>query len=68
MLELVRLKFEFPQLQEQLLATGDATLVEGNYWHDNYWGSCHCDRKEACKYHGQNQLGKLIMEVRTTIK
>ena len=31
-------------LGQQLLDTGDAELVEGNTWHDNYWGSCRCNK------------------------
>lgn len=46
-----------------LLETGEAELVEGNNWHDNYWGNCICGR---CKdIPGQNHLGRLLMEVRT---
>jgi predicted NAD-dependent protein-ADP-ribosyltransferase YbiA (DUF1768 family) len=40
---LVRQKFSlYPTLREKLLATGDEELVEGNYWHDNFWGACSC--------------------------
>ena len=31
---------ENPDLIPKLLATGGAVLVEGNTWHDNYWGCC----------------------------
>lgn len=49
--------------------TGDVTLVEGNHWHDNFWGVCNCDK---CRDSwpspfdpvGQNWLGKLLMERR----
>ena len=51
-----------PELKEKLLATGDAELIEGNTWHDNYWGTCTCDR---CKpIYGRNQLGKNLMAIR----
>lgn len=49
---LVRRKFENPALKEKLLATGDEVLVEGNHWHDTYWGVCNCPR---CGNQGQNQ-------------
>ena len=62
----LRKKFAIPKLREQLLATGDAYLVEGNFWHDNAWGDCGC---EKCKHtHGQNNLGKLLMKIRTDIR
>lgn len=56
MRELVTKKFENPFLKEMLLATGDAELVEGNWWGDRFWG--------VCKGVGQNWLGKILMEVR----
>jgi len=40
---LVRAKFKQSRnLQKELLATGDRYLMEGNYWHDNYFGVCCC--------------------------
>ncbi|NOQ49890.1 MAG: DUF1768 domain-containing protein [Nitrosomonadaceae bacterium] len=57
-------KFFDPVLREKLLATGEAVLIEGNYWHDNYWGNCMCKRDE-CSPLGHNHLGLLLMEVRT---
>ena len=38
---------ENPDLIPKLLATGGAVLVEGNTWHDNYWGCCTCSRRSA---------------------
>lgn len=49
-------KFDVPGLHSLLIATGDAKLVEGNWWHDTYWGVC--DGK------GKNHLGKLLMQIR----
>lgn len=54
------------ELQELLLATEDAQLIEGNYWHDVYWGECTCGRYE-CQV-GSNYLGKLLMSVRTVLR
>ena len=66
MLDALRKKFEIPALREMLLITGDEELVEGNTWHDNYWGNCTCDR---CKnIEGKNKLGKLLMQVREEIR
>ena len=46
----------------KLMATGDAELVEGNTWHDNYWGDCSCER--CCKKSGRNKLGQILMHIR----
>ena len=63
---LVHRKFLHKHLRELLLNTGEARLVEGNRWHDNYWGACECN---ACQHHiQQNRLGKILMEVRTNAR
>lgn len=54
-------------LSMKLLLTGDAYLMEGNYWHDNYFGNCSCKRCHEGDS-GQNWLGKILMEVRDVIK
>ena len=57
MLDLLRQKFApGTALGQQLDATGDRELVEGNWWGDTFWG--------VCRGVGQNQLGKLLMQVR----
>lgn len=56
MRRLVTEKFQNPLLRSMLLATEDATLVEGNTWSDYFWG--------VCRGKGQNWLGKILMEVR----
>lgn len=53
-------------LAEQLLLTGNAELVEYNYWHDNFWGDCTC--ATCSKTEGQNNLGKIIMQVRNELQ
>ena len=69
LLELLFIKFgSHPELMRQLLATGDAELVEGNVWHDNYWGRCTCGRPECAGTPGENMLGKLLMSVRDTFR
>lgn len=60
MLELLRIKFSEPEMAEKLLATGLATLVEGNTWGDTYWG--------VCRGVGENMLGTLLMQVRGEIR
>lgn len=57
-------KFKIPALQELLLSTGNEDIVEGNWWHDNFYGSCSC---EKCGNRGKNHLGKLLMKIRTEL-
>lgn len=59
---LLRLKFRFAPLRTKLLQTGEAELVEGNRWHDNFWGACSCDK--CTPVPKQNWLGILLMEIR----
>lgn len=66
MLELLRQKFSNPSLRELLLTTGDAELVEGNQHHDNFWGNCTC--KRCTEIVGKNQLGELLMQVRSELR
>lgn len=62
MYDALQLKFQDPELRAKLIATKPARLIEGNTWHDNYWGDCHC---EQCKNKiGQNKLGILLQKVR----
>ena len=59
----VKLKFQQnPELKEALLATKNGSLLEGNTWHDNYWGSCFC--KVCLGVKEKNQLGKILMSIR----
>lgn len=66
MKNLIHEKFKDKELAKQLLATGDAELIEGTTWHDNYWGNCTC---EKCKnIEGKNMLGKILMQEREYLK
>lgn len=67
MLRLLRIKFANEWMREHLLETGDQLLVEGNTWHDNYWGDCTCSRP-TCASQGLNRLGELLMKVRDEIR
>lgn len=51
-------------LKQKLLDTGDSELIEGNIWHDNFWGSCVCNE---CGNKGKNVLGKILMNVRNIL-
>lgn len=53
-------KYCYPELQRQLLASGDAYLEETNTWGDVYWGICNGV--------GQNNLGKILMDIRSHIR
>jgi ribA/ribD-fused uncharacterized protein len=54
------------EMASKLLRTGSAELVEGNYWHDNFWGACDC--MKCLRTPKQNVLGTLLMEVRDTLR
>lgn len=56
MYNLLRRKFRLSPLRDQLEATGDAVLIEGNLWGDTTWG--------VHRGQGHNMLGRLLMLVR----
>lgn len=59
----IGLKFDQNQeLKQKLLSTKNDILIEGNYWHDNFWGDCNCRKCKHIK--GQNNLGKILMKRR----
>ena len=59
-------KFSDPIMKKKLLVTGDATLIEGTTWHDNYWGNCSCDK---CKdIIAKNMLGNILMRLRSELR
>ena len=58
----LKLKFQDQVLKELLLETGDAILEEQNYWHDTEWGI------DETTGQGENWLGKLLMELRESLK
>jgi hypothetical protein len=58
--DLIRQKFRNPILREKLLSTKHEILVEGNYWHDTFWG--------VCNNVGENNLGKILMKIRAEIQ
>jgi N-glycosidase YbiA len=57
------------ELGRMLLKTGDALMVEGNDWHDTFWGVCEGNcRKGPHKPDGMNCLGELLMDLRTELR
>jgi len=68
----LRAKFtQHPELRKHLLDTGDAVLGYANA-RDKYWSigtSEDTDKaKKPAKWPGQNKLGKLLMELRNTLR
>lgn len=58
---LVTQKFtQHPELKAKLLATGNVELIEGNTWHDHFWG--------VCNGRGENHLGRILMMIRNNLK
>lgn len=51
-----------PNLRQRLVETGNLVIEEGNYWNDKFWGVCLKTNT------GQNNLGKLLMQVRDETK
>lgn len=52
-----------PDIAEQLTATGDEELVEGNDWGDRFWGV-----DPVGSSNGENNLGKILMRVRRDLQ
>ena len=53
---LVKQKFTKEPFRTKLLDTGNAELIEGNWWGDTFWG--------VCMGKGENKLGGILMLVR----
>jgi ribA/ribD-fused uncharacterized protein len=60
MRDLLRQKFASGERLHELMATGNDLLMEGNNWHDEFWGVCSCPKHGR----GLNWLGRLLMEIR----
>lgn len=61
MLDLLREKFSQEPERSILLSTGHEDLVEGNWWHDIFWGQCPVGT-------GENWLGRLLVKVRSELR
>ena len=48
---------QHPDMMLKLKETGSCELVEGNTWGDTYWG--------VCNGVGENNLGKILMAIRS---
>lgn len=60
MTDLIRDKFQCPELKQKLLDTGYAHIEEGNNHGDKFWGTV--------KGQGRNELGKILMKVREELR
>lgn len=59
----VTLKFTMNMdIADKLIATDNISLVEENYWYDNYWGNCMCP--VYVDIPGKNYLGTTLVIVR----
>lgn len=58
-------KFLQDNFRTKLIATKGMELIEGNYWHDNYWGYCLCDKCSETTH--LNHLGRILMSERSAI-
>jgi ribA/ribD-fused uncharacterized protein len=70
---LLRQKFSGSILKRKLMSTFSAVLVEGNWWHDTFWGVCKGKLEgRTCRHGehdplGENHLGLLLMELRQEV-
>lgn len=55
--DLLRIKFNQEPFKSKLINTGNRELIEGNTWRDTFWG--------VCNGVGENNLGKLLMKIRS---
>lgn len=61
---LVQKFYSNAELKQKLIDTGDKQLIEGNNWGDKFWGMV----QEDGQWVGENNLGKLLMEVRSILQ
>ena len=61
MQECLELKFRREPFKSWLLDTGDAYLLEGNWWGDTFWGV------DLNTNTGHNHLGNLLMTLRSAL-
>lgn len=71
MYRVLLVKFAEGKLRKKLVTTYPHNLVEGNTWHDTFWGACigcyRCEGNDGASTTGmlgENNLGKLLMTIR----
>jgi ribA/ribD-fused uncharacterized protein len=67
MFSLLMLKFTQNEdlFNRLMMIPGGTIIVEGNKWHDNYWGDCSCPK--CINEPGLNILGQLLMMLRVNL-
>lgn len=65
MKDILKIKFSQQPFKSMLINTGEQELVQGNYWHDTFFGRCECSKHKG---EGQNHLGKIIMQIRDQLQ
>jgi len=65
MIHIIREKFKDSIISAKLIKTYPSLLIEGNNWHDNFWGNCECDKCKSKE--GLNILGFILMTVRSEL-
>ena len=53
---------QHPELAARLVLTGVMPLVEGNAWHDVFWGV------DVRTGEGENHLGRILMAIRNEMQ
>ena len=66
--DVLRIKFNQEPYKSKLIATGNEELIEGNTWCDQIWGQCRCQKCLDSGIEGQNNLGKLLMKIRSELQ
>lgn len=65
MRDIVWQKFADPQLRKILFDTGDAHIMEGNTWGDDFWGKVV---NRSGHLVGKNKLGGILMDLRSEFR
>lgn len=77
MMKIQLAKFDQPDLRKQLIATGDAQLIEGNSWGDDYWGCVPSEKRPRIvmplwglnqEWAGYNWLGLELMMIKELVR
>ena len=68
MKEAITMKFrQNLDIAKKLISTHGFKLIEGNTWHDNWWGNCRCNKISCKENPGLNRLGAILEQVRNDI-